>query len=264
MTSLPGPGEYYASPALSKLIQTLPADELAARYPGRLVGTIGDAALPGPESLVVVIGRTPAELAGQPRVAEITSIMNVRPDQCASNTCEIGTRNSGMILILTVVALALILPVAILIGTATRLAATRREQRFAAMRLVGATPRQVSIVSAVESTVASVIGTVLGFGVFFAFRPVLVRLNLTGTHFFTSDLSLTVNNVVLVALGVPIASAISARIALRRVQISPLGVTRRSTPKPPRAWRLIPVAGWQTARVPGTAPSAAWYPRCAS
>jgi hypothetical protein len=40
---------------------------------------------------------------------------------------------------------------------------------------------------------------------------------------------------------VPVAAAVVARLALRRVQISPLGVTRRVTPKPPRAWRIIPL-----------------------
>ncbi|HEX8006491.1 MAG TPA: ABC transporter permease, partial [Trebonia sp.] len=32
-----------------------------------------------------------------------------------------------------------------------------------------------------------------------------------------------------------------ARLALRRVHISPLGVARRATPKPPRAWRMVPL-----------------------
>ena len=32
-----------------------------------------------------------------------------------------------------------------------------------------------------------------------------------------------------------------ARLALRRVQISPLGVARRVTPEPPRAWRVLPL-----------------------
>ena len=41
-------------------------------------------------------------------------------------------------LVLSVVAPALLMPVLIFIGTATRLSAARREQRFAAMRLVGA------------------------------------------------------------------------------------------------------------------------------
>ena len=46
------PGEYYASPALATLLRTTPAGELADRYPGRLAGTIGQAALPSPDSLV--------------------------------------------------------------------------------------------------------------------------------------------------------------------------------------------------------------------
>ena len=43
---LPGPGQYYASPALAKLLAETPRDQLGARYPGRLIGTIGPAALP--------------------------------------------------------------------------------------------------------------------------------------------------------------------------------------------------------------------------
>ncbi len=41
---LPGPGEYYASPALTTLLRTEPANELRDRYPARQVGTIGAAA----------------------------------------------------------------------------------------------------------------------------------------------------------------------------------------------------------------------------
>ena len=62
----PGPGQYYASPALAALLRSTPADQLADRYPGRLAGTIGDAALPSPNSLVIIIGRTPAQLADTP------------------------------------------------------------------------------------------------------------------------------------------------------------------------------------------------------
>src|SRR6516164_10626433 len=39
-------------------------------------------------------------------------------------------------------------------------------------------------------------------------------------------------------VGVPIVAALVALISLRRVQVSPLGVSRRVTPKPPTAWRL--------------------------
>ncbi len=39
----------------------------------------------------------------------------------------------------------------------------------------------------------------------------------------------------------PAAAAVAARLALRRVHISPLGVARRATPEPPRARRLVPL-----------------------
>jgi hypothetical protein len=44
ITHDPGPGQYYASPALAALLRDTPADQLAGRYPGRLAGTIRDAA----------------------------------------------------------------------------------------------------------------------------------------------------------------------------------------------------------------------------
>ena len=75
----PGPGQYYASPALAALLRSTPADQLADRYPGRLVGTIGDAALSSPDSLDIIIGRTPAQLAGTPGSVPVTSIAATVP-----------------------------------------------------------------------------------------------------------------------------------------------------------------------------------------
>ena len=63
ITRLPAPGEYYASPALAALLKTVPADELGDRFPGHLIGTIGDAALNGANDLVIYIGYPPAALA---------------------------------------------------------------------------------------------------------------------------------------------------------------------------------------------------------
>ena len=40
---LPGPGQFYASPALSALLRSTPAGELGDRFPGHQVGTIGAA-----------------------------------------------------------------------------------------------------------------------------------------------------------------------------------------------------------------------------
>ncbi|CAM5691496.1 FtsX-like permease family protein [Streptomyces viridifaciens] len=241
---LPAPGEYYASPALEKLMRDTPAVELGDRFPGRLAGTLGDDGLPSPDSLAVVVGRTVEEVGALPRATTVTGVATALPTDCESACYGAGVHGDRMVLVLTVVAAALIFPVLIFIGTATRLSAATREQRYAAMRLVGATPGQVSVMSAVESTVAAVIGTAVGFGLYFALKPVVAEVPFTGDRFFASDLSLTLPQVAVTVLGVPAAAALAARFALRRVTISPLGVSRRVTPKPPSPWRLIPlVAG---------------------
>jgi hypothetical protein len=237
---LPGPGQFYASPALAALLRSTPAGELGDRFPGHQIGTIGPVALPAPNSLVIVIGHTVEQLSHVPGARKATRIATTTPSSC--DNCQVGTNAQGIDLILSVVAGALIFPLLIFIGTATRLAAARREQRFAAMRLVGATSRQISVISAVESSVAAVAGTAAGFGVFFLLRSPMAAIPFTGVPFFPSDLSLRPADILLVVIGVPVAAVAAARLALRRVSISPLGVTRRVTPRAPRAYRLIPLA----------------------
>ncbi|MBQ0906525.1 FtsX-like permease family protein [Micromonospora sp. U21] len=227
----PGPGEYYVSPALTELLEATPAAELADRYPGRSLGTIGDAALPSPDALVVIVGHTVDDAAALPNVRQLTSVGADTP----------ALPETVVDLIVGVIAGGLLFPVLIFIGTATRLSAARREHRFAAMRLVGATPRQISIIAATEAAVAAVAGTALGFALFYAFRGQLAAIPFTGMRFFPGDMFLRPLDVLVVALGVPTGAALAAWVSLRRVRISPLGVTRRVTPRPPRAYRLIPL-----------------------
>ena len=252
ITHDPAPGQYYASPALAALLRSTPANQLAGRYPGRLAGTIGDAALPSPDSLVIIIGRTPAQLAHTPDSVQVTAISptvvgspvpptEANPKGLTYIPADSGGAKSSIDLILTVVALAILAPVLIFIGTATRLSAARREERFAAMRLVGATRRQVSLLAATESTVAAVLGVAVGFGIFFLLRIPVAGIPLIGQPFFPAELRLSLSDVLVVAIGVPVAAAVAARRALRQVHISPLGVARRVTPIPPRAWRVVPL-----------------------
>jgi hypothetical protein len=240
---LPGPGQFYASPALSRLLRTTPAAQLGDRFPGHQAGTIGAAALPAPNSLIIIVGHTPGQLARAPGAQKVSRIQTIPPSSCNGTQCavEVGINADGIDLILSVVTAALLFPVLIFMAAATRLSAARREQRFAAMRLTGATPRQVSVISAIESAVAAVIGVAAGFGLFFLLRPAVAAVPFTGAPFFTSDLSLNLPDILLVAVGVPVAAAAAALAALRRVQISPLGVSRRVTPPAPHAWRLIPL-----------------------
>ena len=236
---LPGPGEYYASPALTALLNSEPANELRDRYPGRQVGTIGAAALPSPNSLIIVVGHTVSQLSQVPGAVEVGAIQRT-PANCYACQNAVG---SGPVLqfILAGGAVALLLPVLILIATASRLSAARREERFAAMRLVGATPGQIAVISAVEAVVAAVAGVAAGFALFFSFRPLLYHVPFTGAPLAEGDLSLHWIDVVLAVIGVPVAAVVSARLALRRVQISPLGVNRRASSRPPRIVRIIPL-----------------------
>jgi hypothetical protein len=48
------------------LLRTVPADQLGGRFPGALAGRIGDAALSGPDEMVIYVGYGPSALAKVP------------------------------------------------------------------------------------------------------------------------------------------------------------------------------------------------------
>jgi ABC-type antimicrobial peptide transport system permease subunit len=229
---LPGPGQYYASPALAALLRSVPRDELADRFPGRQIGAIGDKALTGPDELVIFVGYQPAKLAALPGTDRVEHIATAP----ARNIWSPFFRYA-----FAVGFVAFVFPVLILIGTATRLAASRREERYAALRLVGATPRQVSVIASVDAVLGALIGTLLGIGLFEALQPVLAGTALTSTRYFGSEVTPTALGYLAVLVVVPLASAIAALLSLRRVRISPLGVSRKVTPPAPGAWRVAPL-----------------------
>jgi hypothetical protein len=229
VTTLPAPGSYYASPALAALLKTVPADELADRFPGHLAGTIGDAALNGANDLVIYIGYTPAGLKAVDGTQWVTSISTAPPQEVFTSFFRYA---------FLVGVLVVLFPMLVLISTATRLAADRREERFAALRLVGGTPGDIRVVASVESVVSAFCGAVAGIIIFLLVRPLLAGAALIGTPYFGSQLTPTVGGYLAMLVGVPVAAAVAALISLRRVQVSPLGVSRRAMPKPPTFWRL--------------------------
>jgi hypothetical protein len=229
VTRLPGPGEYYASPALAALLKTVPADELGDRFPGHPAGTIGDAALNGANDLVIYVGYTPAALNAVPGTTWVNSIATAPPREVFTPFFRYA---------FGVGVLAVLFPMLVLISTATRLAADRREERFAALRLVGGTPGDIRVIASVESVVSAFFGAVAGIVIFLLVRPLLAGAALIGTQYFESQLTPTGWGYLAMLVGVPVAAAVAALISLRRVQVSPLGVSRRARPKPPTFWRL--------------------------
>ena len=164
VSRLPGPGQYDVSPALAALLRTVPAGELGDRFPGSRAGTLGQAALSGPDELAVYVGYRPAALVTLPGTRLVTTIGTAPGPEVFTPFFRYA---------FGVGVLAVLFPVLILIGTATRLAAARREERFAALRLAGATPRDISVIASVDSVVSALAGAILGIGVFLAVRSAL-------------------------------------------------------------------------------------------
>ncbi|MFC1401129.1 MULTISPECIES: FtsX-like permease family protein [Streptacidiphilus] len=232
LQQLPAAGQFVVSPALAALLRTVPADQLGDRFPGTQAGLAGDAALSGPDELVVVVGHTPAQLAADSGTEYVTRVSTAHSDISTSNVYKYGFGLGSI---------AVMFPLLILISTATRLAAARREERYAAMRLVGATPRQINVIASVDSALGALLGTLLGIAVFQLLRTPVDDLAVTGSRFFPAVVDPSAADYAAVVLVVPLASALAALWSLRRVRISPLGTSRRATPPPPGAWRLAPL-----------------------
>jgi hypothetical protein len=232
ISALPAAGQYDASPALIALLRTVPRDQLGDRFGGTLAGTIGPQALAGPGDLVIYIGEPARQLTPLASTVRVTAIAT-RPASQVWSPYFRGAFIAG--------AIAFLFPILILIGTATRLAAARREERFAGLRLAGATTGQISVLAAVDAAVAALAGSVLGIGLFAVLQPWLARSAITSSRYFAAEVTPALAGYLAVLIAVPAAAALVALASLRRVRISPLGVARKVTPRRPSAWRVLPL-----------------------
>lgn len=232
---LPGPGEKLVSPALAELIQTVPADQLGNRYPGKVVGNIGNAGLIMPGELVAIIGQTPDEMRKMHGAIQIDGIE--RPGE------EVDFGPFWGILF-GLLAVLIVGPVAVFISMVTRIGGARREQRFAAFRLAGATRLQTAGLAATETAVAAIAGTLLGWLAFVVLRPVIAsQVTLGhGMPIFAEDVRVPLQALVMVLVGVPLLAIATTLVALGPAQMTPLSVRQRARRRPPRIWRLAPIA----------------------
>ena len=228
--SPPAPGRYYASPALQRLIESTPRDQLGDRF-GEFAGTIDDAALPGPDSLVVVTGATEAELR-QGGTAFLVSGFTTDP---------YGGSGAAYSTVLLIGAIAVLFPVLLLISIVTGLGAAQRRERFATLRLIGASPQAVSRIAAVETAVPSLLGAALGVALAALLRPVAAQIPVNGTRMFDADLATGWAAGTAVVGLVVTASAVAAGYRTAREGIGPLGVTRAMHEKTPTTWRIVPL-----------------------
>lgn len=208
LTRIPGPGQVAASPALVQLLKSAPADELAARLPGPVTATIGPAGLASPDELVAIVGATPEQVRAWGGV-EVHGLAD-RPTTI--------TVNGYLRTMLIIMAAGLLVPVVVFIGLVTRIDATRRERRLAAIRLVGGTNGQVAAITAIETGLAATAGAVAGWLGYLAARPVVATLvTFDGMHFYPADVTASTAQLVAVLVAVPLAATRVAGFGLTAV-----------------------------------------------
>lgn len=232
VAKLPSAGQLYASPALARLLRTVPHDQLGARFAGSEVGVIGRQALTDPDELVAVVGYDPATLAALPRTIRVGHIASAPETEGTTTIYRLAFGAA---------AIAVLFPLLVLIGTASRLAAARREERYAAIRLVGGTPAQINELASIDAAIGAVFGTLLGVGIFVLVRPALATVSLSGARFFPQYVTPTAWGYLGALVIVPVGAALASLVSLGQVRISPLGVSRKVTPPRPGLWRVVPM-----------------------
>lgn len=227
---LPRPGELVLSPAMAALRADHP--ELVRRYPGAVVGAVPPDRMIGPRALVVWRGVTAEDLPsgagwlttdGKPPVDVATAV----PDELAYGY--------------PLIVLGFLLPLFALVGLLSSLGGARREQRLAALRLVGLTDNRAKLSAALEDGLLSTMSVAAGTLVAVVGLPLLgpVVPVLGGVWPGDVRIAWTVAGPLLAAF--PLVSVGTSLAGLRMLATSPLGVERRSVRRPLRARRVLPL-----------------------
>ena len=229
---VPRPGQYVASPALAGLISSAPANQLGDRY-GERVGTLSNDAVEGPDSLVAVIGMDQWQVLAQQGPG--------LPPQVVTELVGHDYASQVWRIVAAIGAIATLVPVLLLIAIVTDLGAAQRAERFATLRLIGATPGQVARIAATETAATTLLGALLGIGAYLALIPVAARIVIGSSRFFPRDLLTSPAVIAATVLGTVLGAAAVAWWRTRRASIGPLGASRERSERPPRPLSLLPL-----------------------
>ena len=228
---VPKRGEYLASPALAKRIASLPADQLGDRY-GKQVGVLSPEAVEGPDSLVAIVGTD---------LGTVASSEFYIPPQVVTSFQGIPYENEAYRIATIVGAIAVLVPALLLVGIVTDLGAAQRAERFATLRLIGATPQQVARTAALEIGATTFVGALAGVALYLALIPLATQITLKSSRFYYSDLLRSPVNAVLAVVVTTAGAAAVAWWRTRRADLGPLGGSRERAERRPRLISLAPV-----------------------
>ncbi|ONK11781.1 FtsX-like permease family protein [Streptomyces sp. MP131-18] len=229
LDAFPAPGEMAVSPALGELLDSPEGELLAERFDHRRAGTIGAEGLKGPNELMYYAGA------------------EALPEERALRTDAFGVDSVGtelppvLVLLIVVICVVLLMPVAVFMATAVRFGGERRDQRLAALRLLGADTDMTRRIAAGEALVGALFGLVAGVGAFLALRQFLGSITVWEFSTYPGDIVPSPLLLALILVAVPVSAVVASLLALRGIAIEPLGVVRESSvPRRRLMWRLAP------------------------
>jgi hypothetical protein len=245
----PAAGEVWVSPALARLLAAADDDRLDDRFPGTVTGRVGADGLAHEDELVVVVGRQAADLLTAPADPRFrygrTQARGVVTKVAGFASTGRDQRIDGYRTLAQLAAVLVALPALLLIGSAARLAAAQRHQRLAALRLAGATPNAVVLLTAAETAAAALVGAIVAIVGYALVLGPMAHIPLAGGPWQRDQLWLGVPTLALTLVVVPLVAALCAVAGLRQVSIGPLGVSRRVRPSGMRAVRwLVAIVAW--------------------
>lgn len=228
------PGDLVVSPALAALLASDDGAALQGRWGDRVVGTIGDEGLTGPEELRFYLG------TDQLTVATATRIQSFGGAESLDESLD-----PTLLLLVLVGMVVLLLPVAIFVSTAVRFGSESRDRRLAALRLVGADVGMTRRIAAGETLAGAAGGLAVGTLLFLAIGQLAGYAVPASMSFYPEDLRPVPVLAALTVVLVPVTTVLVTLSALKQVLVEPLGVVRRSGERRRRFWwRLVfPVAG---------------------
>lgn len=235
LPKLPADGEQYTSPKLAELLRSAEGELLRPRLPEKIVGELPDDLVTTPGDYVAWVGVDAKRLQESRGTAPVYGFGMAPTD---------NSLNPSFLVLLLIGAVVLLLPVFVFITSASRIAGAERDRRLSALRLVGASAREVRRIAAGESLVGAFGGLVVGAVMFVVVRQFAEDVSLFGERAYVEDVVPNPWLALLVVLAIPALTIMTALFALRRTIIEPLGVVRQTKPVRRRVWWRLALIGF--------------------
>ncbi|GIF78188.1 FtsX-like permease family protein [Asanoa siamensis] len=239
----PRAGEAVVSPALAALLAE--GDPRASeRFPQQVVGMIDRTGLVAPDELRAYVGTDRQgpllDNAGGFRGWPVTGFGDELQYAIGSSTAVPDAFTPSR-LVAVVFALFVLVPFGVFLGVCARLSATTRDRRIAALRLLGVSARQATVVNAVETGVVAGCGAIVGLLAFLGLARMSEGWHVGRLHWFAADVTVPPSLICLVVGLVVLFAVLVGVLAIGTALAKPVAV-RRDAPAPrPSALRAVPL-----------------------